>query len=155
MTKRLAAITLGVWISGVVMLLVANARPDALAVGAVVVVAAVGASVLRSALASVETLVWPVHPEGERERRLEDRMEITLKNELNAARRSGSRSLEVKLIAVVDERLATRHRIDRQQDPVAADELLDPSLRSLVDTSSAPVSTLIELRRVLDSIEDL
>lgn len=148
-------VALGVWLSVVGVLRVADTHPEPLAIGAVVFVGAAVASVLRSLLGSVETVVWPVHSIGRRDRRLEDRMEITLKNQLEAARRRGSRTLDVTLIAIVDDRLESRHRIDRSQDPIAADEVLHPVLRDLVDATSPPVGTPMELRRVLDSIEVL
>jgi hypothetical protein len=83
--------------------------------------------------------------------RLTDRLRSSLHRD------TAARELHVELSAIVDERLARRHGVDRLTQPERAAEILGPELATYLATAP-PTGRSVQLRRlstVLTRIEEL
>ena len=154
MTRRRALITLCVWLLLSIALWANRSRPAVvLLAGIVAIIAAVivVALDLGQAIVPVE---WSRRPGGYRSRGV-DPWVISLRNQLDEGRHSGSTDLRERLVDLIDDRLLVHHHVDRAIEPVAAMGMLSPTLRALIEGPVKPVTSLRKLRRIVTEIEEL
>lgn len=152
MTRIRILSTLIVWLVVSLALWLTDADPSVFALaGIVAVVSAIGL-VLFDLGGSAQTVRWPRPPEpNPAEESLTERIPRPLRD-VEGAVRSHPTGLWPRLAALVEHRLATRHR-DRGVTP--DDDVLTPSLRRLVVSPTGRIRSTRELTALIDEIEAL
>jgi len=155
MTRLRIISTLIAWLLVSIALWLSDADPSVIALAGIVAVAAAVGLVVFDLGTVGQTILWPRPPESRPagEPRTE-RIPRPL-NDLGWAVRSHPTGLRPRLIALVDDRLVTRHRVDRRAAPAIADDVLTPALRKLVESSTGRIASTRELAVMIDEIEAL
>ncbi len=155
MTRRRIISTLIAWLLLSITLWLSDADPSVIALAGIVAVAAAIGLVVFDLGAAGQTILWPRPPESKPagEPRTE-RIPRPL-NDVHGAVRSQPTGLRRRLVALVDDRLVTRHGVDRRDAPAIADDVLTPALRKLVASSTGRIESIRELATIIDEIEAL
>jgi hypothetical protein len=147
--------TLVAWLLLSIALWLSDADPSVFALAGIVAVAAAIGLVVFDLGTAGQTILWPRSPESKPARnrpaepgrrwRLQTDPKSSLAvgelrteriprplNDVYAAVRSHPTGLRARLVALVDDRLVTRHGVERRAAPASADDVLTPELRKLV-----------------------
>ena len=155
MIRRRVITIAATWIVLVFLLWVSDSRPAAFAIGGIVAALATIIYVAFDVVAEPVRVDWggndrPPPPPPSADPRVVD-----LRRQVQAAWRTDSTRVADTLVALLDDRLAAHHGIDRAANPNAAAQLLSPALRHLIAPTRRPTITTRELQRILTDIEAL
>jgi hypothetical protein len=155
MTRLRIISTLIAWLLLLIALWLSDADPSVIALAGIVAVASAMGLVVFDLGTAGQTILWPRPPESKPGG--EPRTESIPRplNDLGWAVRSHPTGLRPRLVALVDDLLVTRHRVDRRSAPAIADDVLTPALRKLVASSTGRVESTRKLAAVIDEIEAL
>jgi len=155
MTRLRIISTLIAWLLLSIALWLSDADPSVIALAGIVAVAAAIGLVVFDLGSAGQTIMWPRPPEskpaGDPPTERIPRPLI----DLGWAVRSHPTGLRPRLIALVDDRLVTHHRVDRRDAPASADDVLTPALRKLVASSTGRIGSTREIAAMIDDIEAL
>lgn len=155
MTRARIGAAVAVWLAITLVLWAGGSRPAVIALGAVVAVVAVLAMVLVDVTDAVAGVGWTRRRDDGRSALGTERWVQPLRTELERGRRYGSTGIHDALVELVDDRLLSKHRIDRARDPGAAAAVLPPALRRLTAEAPRPLTSVRDLRTILDELDAL
>ena len=154
MTRLRVLVTLVVWLLLSAALWLSDADPSVIALVGIVAVAATIGLVVFDLGTATQSVVWPSPPQPKPAGSSAEPVPRPL-NDVHGAVRAHPTGLRPRLVALVDDRLALHHGIDRRADPSRADAVLTPALRALVGSSSRRIRSSRELATIIDEIEAL
>ena len=169
MIRRRVITIAATWIVLVFLLWVSDSRPAAFAIGGIVAALATIIYVAFDVVAEPVRVDWGgndvsvavgIAAKGGNDRPpppppSADPRVVDLRRQVQAAWRTDSTRVADTLVALLDDRLAAHHGIDRAANPNAAAQLLSPALRHLIAPTRRPTITTRELQRILTDIEAL
>lgn len=147
-----------VWLALVTALGVAGLRPNVIVITAVVAVAALTAWLTHDLADNAPSVDW--RPSGEQAITTygDDSRTRTLRRQLGDQDRFGADPrLHAHLVGLIDERLASTHRIDRSENPERAAALLGTDLTAFIDATAldAGLADPVRLGRIITRIESI
>jgi hypothetical protein len=154
-TRLRVILTLVAWLLLSIALWLSDADPSVFALAGIVAVAAAIGLVVFDLGTAGQTIPWPRSPGSEPAGELPTERIPRPLDDVYAAVRSHPTGLRPRLIALVDDRLATRHGVERRAAPASADDVLTPALRKLVASSTGRIGSPRELAAIIDEIEEL
>lgn len=157
--RRRAAVTTVLWLVLCLLATWLRMRPAVVVLAGIVAVVALVAWTARDVGLEVQGMSWTTGYESyPRSRGADTRLAVLRRRIFDTLDRTDATDpLHAILVPLVDERLASRHGIDRQRDPVAAERLLGPELASYVQAPPEPgrVRNTRHLSDLLSRIESL
>ena len=147
--------SLTAWLLVSTALWLSDAQPSVIALAGIVAVVAVFALVVFDLGTAWQPIRWRRPPDSEAPGGPHaERIPRPLRD-VDVAVRSHPDEMRPRLAALVEQRLLSRHGIDRRTAPAMADDVLTPALRELVTRPTGRIRGTMELKALIDEIEAL
>ncbi len=151
MTPRRFFAATAIWVLLSVALWASDAEPAIAILGGLMAACAVGAVLALDLVVAVSSVEWRKgRPTAEADERA-----MKLQRLMNARVRYDSTDLDDRLVALIDERLAANHGMDRATTPDEASAMLTPRLQQVVAGRHKGIAVPRRLRAILSDIEEL